>query len=146
MREEFPSGLVAERRVLPWYLHSTLHLALNAALVTAAELLLKKGAMVASSTAPRWMTATGIAALGSGWVLAGIVVYILSFVNWLYVLRIVPLHVAFPVTNLSHALIPLCAWFLLGERFGPWRAAGIVLIIVGTWFIARPPSGRKEAP
>ncbi len=140
MREESPSAP-------PWYLHPTLHLALNAALVTAAELLLKKGAMVAASASvPRWMAVTGLAALGSGWVVAGIFVYILSFVNWLYVLRIVPLYIAFPVTNLSHALIPLCAWFLLGERFGARRAAGIALIIVGTWFIARPPAERRQEP
>jgi drug/metabolite transporter (DMT)-like permease len=92
------------------------------------------------------MAATGIAALGSGWVVAGILVYILSFANWLYVLRVVPLYIAFPVTNLSHALIPIFAWVLLGERFGPWRAAGILLIVVGTWFIARPPAGREAAP
>jgi len=147
VREESPSWPVEGRRTTPWYLNSALQLALNAALVTAAELLLKKGAMVAASTpAPSWMAATGIAALGSAWSLAGIVCFILSFVSWLYVLRVVPLHVAFPVTNLSHALIPLCAWFLLGERFGPWRATGIVLIFVGTWFIARPPAERKEAP
>jgi len=47
----------------------------------------------------------------------------------------VPLHIAFPVTNLSHALIPLGAWVLLGERFGPLRAAGIVLLVAGTWFV-----------
>jgi undecaprenyl phosphate-alpha-L-ara4N flippase subunit ArnF len=115
-----------------------LHLGLNAALVTVSELLLKKGALVtASSEAPRWLSWTGVAALGSGWVLAGIVCYLLSFVNWLFVLRSVPLHVAYPVTNLSHALIPLGAWLFLGERFGPVRAAGIALIIVGTWFVAR---------
>jgi undecaprenyl phosphate-alpha-L-ara4N flippase subunit ArnF len=80
--------------------------------------------------------------LSSGWVLAGIVCYLLSFVNWLYLLRTVPLHVAFPVTNLSHALIPLGAWVWLGERFGPVRASGIALIITGTWFVVR----REKAP
>jgi drug/metabolite transporter (DMT)-like permease len=126
-------------RVAPWYLNAPLQLGLNAALVTISELLLKKGALAAAAApAPRWLSWTGIAALGSGWVVAGIVCYLLSFVNWLYVLRTVPLHVAYPVTNLSHALIPLGAWLLLGERFGPGRAAGIALIIAGTWFVVRP--------
>ena len=137
MREESPP------RAAPWYLHATLHLALNAALVTVSELLLKKGALAAaSSDVPRWLSWTGVAALSSGWVLAGIVCYLLSFVNWLYLLRTVPLHVAFPVTNLSHALIPLGAWVWLGERFGPVRASGIALIITGTWFVVR----REKAP
>jgi len=131
------------RRPAPWYLHAGLHLGLNAALVTISELLLKKGALAAAAApVPRWLSWTGLAALGSGWVVAGIACYLLSFVNWLYLLRTVPLHIAFPVTNLSHALIPLAAWVLLGERFGPVRGAGIVLLIVGTWFIVRPPDRR----
>jgi len=117
------------------------HLALNAALVTVSELLLKRGAMEPVGNLPRWLAASGLASLGSGWVLAGILCYIASFANWLYILRSVPLHIAYPVTNLSHALIPICAWILLGERFGWGRAAGITLILLGTAFIAR-----KEVP
>ncbi len=147
MTEEEVAGLPpGGRRAAPWYLSAGLHLALNAALITVAELLLKKGAVAAADApVPRWLSWTGVAALGSGWVVAGIFFYILSFVNWLHLLRTVPLHIAYPVTNLSHALIPLGAWVLLGERFGAARAAGIVLIIVGTWFVVRPPVLRKDA-
>ena len=134
----------AERRPTPWYLSAPLHLALNAALVTVSQLLLKTGAD-APAAAPAWLSWTGLAALGSGWVVAGIFCYILSFVNWLHVLRSVPLYIAYPVTNLSHALIPLGAWAFLGERFGPLRAAGIALIIAGTWFVVRPPDRRRAA-
>jgi len=136
----------ANRGDTPWVLRAPLQLALNAALVTISELLLKKGALGAAEIpAPRWLSWTGVVALGSGWVLAGIFCYILSFVNWLYLLRSVPLYIAFPVTNLSHALIPLGAWLLLGERFGPARAAGIALIVAGTWFVVRPPDRREGA-
>lgn len=146
MTEEERAALApGEPRIIPWYLSAPVHLALNAALVTVSELLLKKGALAsANAPAPRWLTQTGLAALGSWWVLAGIFCYLLSFINWLYVLRRVPLYVAYPVTNLSHALIPLGAWVFLGERFGPARGVGIASIIVGTWFIVRPPD-RKEA-
>ena len=127
-----------------WATNPYLHLALNAALVTVSELLLKAGARAAAAgAAPRWLEWTGVPALGSGWVVAGIASYLLSFANWLYVLRLVPLHVAYPVTNLSHALIPLGAWVVFGERFGFGRALGIALIVVGTWVVARP-SGRKD--
>jgi undecaprenyl phosphate-alpha-L-ara4N flippase subunit ArnF len=143
--EEVAALSPGERRAVPWYLSAPLHLALNAALVTISELLLKKGALAAAAVeVPRWLSWTGVAALGSGWVVAGIFCYLLSFVNWLYVLRTVPLYIAFPVTNLSHALIPLGAWVLLGERFGPARAGGIALIIAGTWFVVRPPDRRRE--
>jgi undecaprenyl phosphate-alpha-L-ara4N flippase subunit ArnF len=144
--EEVAALSPCERRAVPWYLSAPLHLALNAALVTISELLLKKGALAAAAVeVPRWLSWTGVAALGSGWVVAGIFFYLLSFVNWLHLLRTVPLHIAFPVTNLSHALIPLGAWVLLGERFGPGRATGIALIVVGTWFVVRPPDPRREA-
>jgi len=123
-----------------------LHLALNAALVTVSELLLKAGALeAAAGRTPHWLNWTGVPALGSGWVLAGIICYLLSFANWLYLLRIVPLYIAFPVTNLSHAMIPLGAWVFLGERFGFGRALGFALIIVGTWFVARPARRRDAA-
>jgi len=135
----------ADRRAVSWYFRAPLQLGLNAALVTISELLLKKGALaVAHAPAPRWLSWTRLAALGSGWVVAGICCYLLSFVNWLYLLRSVPLHIAFPVTNLSHALIPLGAWVLLGERFGSARGTGIALIIAGTWFVVRRPDRRRD--
>jgi multidrug transporter EmrE-like cation transporter len=147
MREESPSRHPEDRParpMFPWYAHPNIHLALNAALVTFSELLLKKGAMAAMpGAAPPWLAWTGVAALGSLWVLAGILCYLASFAIWLYLLRTVPLHVAFPVTNLSHALIPVGAWVLFGERFGVSRGLGIVLILIGTWFIARPPHSRE---
>lgn len=132
-----------ERRAAPGTSRAALYLALNAALVTVSQLLLKTGARDAPA-APGWLSWTGVAALGSGWVVAGIVCYLLSFVTWLAVLRSVPLHIAYPVTNLSHALIPIAAWALLGERFGPLRAAGIALIIAGTWYVVRPPVLRRD--
>lgn len=139
----FPRG---GRRASAWVLRAPVHLGLNAALVTISQLLLKVGAAAAAAApAPRWLAWTGVAALGSGWVVAGILCYLLSFVNWLYVLRTVPLHIAFPVTNLSLALIPIGAWVILGERFGPARAGGISLIIAGTWFVVRPPDRRRGA-
>ena len=139
-----PAFTPGDRRAASWFLRAPLQLALNAALVTVSELLLKKGALAAAhAAAPRWLCWTRLAALGSGWVVAGICCYLLSFVNWLTLLRIVPLHIAFPVTNLSHALIPLGAWVLLGERFGPTRAAGIALIVAGTWFVVRRPDRRE---
>lgn len=142
---EVPALPRGGRRSTPWYLNAALHLPLNAALITVAELLLKKGAVAAAAApVPRWLSWTGVAALGSGWVVAGIFFYLLSFVNWLHVLRTIPLHIAYPVTNLSHALIPIGAWVLLGERFGPARATGIVLIIAGTWFVVRPPGLKKD--
>ena len=70
----------------------------SAVLVTASELLLRQGAKHFTDTTQIGQF-FGIAALGSGWTWAGIVCYVLGFASWLYVLRFVPLSVAFPVIN-----------------------------------------------
>jgi multidrug transporter EmrE-like cation transporter len=130
----------------PWLLNPYLHLGLNGFLITAAELLLKRGAIAtASIPAPPWLSWLGITALGSSWVWGGIVFYILSFVVWLHVLRAVPLSIAFSIAAVVHALIPLGSWIFLHESISPARWLGIGLIMIGIWFIAQPMSRAEEA-
>jgi drug/metabolite transporter (DMT)-like permease len=113
--------------------------------MTASELLLKVGAReTAQIAAPRWLAWTGIMTLGSGWVMGGISVYIVAFVNWLYVLRWVPLSIAYPVTSVVYVLIALAAWVLLGEQIGPVRWLGIGAITAGIVFCARPAADAEE--
>lgn len=122
----------------PWYRNPIVHLVLNGVLVSASQLLLKRGAM---ETGPAgW---TGLASLASGWVLAGILCYIVSLFNWLQALRRIPLSIAFPVTSGSHALVPLGAWAFLGERIDGTRWIGIALVLAGIVLCARP-HGRGE--
>jgi len=128
-----------------WYLHPYLHLAINCILSTASELLLKVGARETAQIAvPDWLAWTGILTLGSGWVLGGIAVYILAFVNWLYVLRWVPLSIAYPVTSVVYVLIALAARIFLGEQIGTIRWLGIGAITAGIVFCARPAADAEE--
>lgn len=99
-------------------------LLLNAVLVSAAQLLLKRGA----AQGPGW---TGLDSLGSPWTIAGILCYIASFLVWLRALQQLPLSVAFPATSAAHILIPLGSWLLLGETIPPIRWIGIVLVTAG---------------
>jgi drug/metabolite transporter (DMT)-like permease len=98
-------------------------IALGALLVTASELLLKKGAT------------SGV--LASGWTWIGIVTYVLSFVSWLYVLRHMLLSVAFALINIVHVLVPLGAWWILGETISMQRWMGIACVLCGTVLVAR---------
>jgi drug/metabolite transporter (DMT)-like permease len=135
-----PSGPPAS-----WYLNPSLHLVLNCILMTASELLLKKGATeTALIAAPRWLEWTGIMTLGSGWVIGGIALYILAFVNWLYVLRWIPLTFAYLVTSVVYVLIPLGALFLLKEQIGALRWGGIALITGGVILCARPAAAAED--
>ncbi len=130
---------------LHWGWNPYLHLALNGLLVTASELLLKRGAMAtAQIPGSAWLDSLGLTILGSWWVWAGIACYVVSFVNWLHVLRWIPLSVAFPLASVVHALIPLGAWMFLDERLSPLRWGGIVLIMAGIWLIAEPLTHAEE--
>ena len=120
-----------------WFLHPWVQLLIGALLVTASELLLRRGAQQfehATSVGKYF----GIAALASGWTWLGIITYILSFASWLYVLKHVPLSIAFPVINVVHVLVPLGSWMILGEHISLLRWAGIGLVIGGILLIVRP--------
>ncbi len=114
-------------------------IALGALLVTASELMLKKGADAATSAS--WL---GVNALASLWTWGGILTYILSFVSWLYVLRLVPLGIAFALINAVHILVPLSSWFFLHERISIGRWSGIALVLSGIILIAQTVAAAEE--
>ena len=128
-----------------WYLNPYFHLGLNCALMAASELLLKVGATKQSGiAAPEWLKGTGLTTLGSGWTIGGIAVYILAFVNWLYVLRWIALNLAYLVTSSVQVLIALGAWLLLGEQISLLRWGGIALITAGVMFSAHASAQAEE--
>lgn len=136
---EMPAGAVVEAespaaaqpRRPGGFFNPYAQIALGAVLVTASELLLKKGATAAAGSS--WL---GIDALGSWWTWGGIVTYVLSFASWLYVLRFVPLGLAFGLINGVHVLVPLASWVFLHEAVSGRRWAGIALVLAGIVLIA----------
>jgi len=129
-----------------WVLNPYLHLVLNGLLITTAEILMKKGASASAAIpVPAWLSFLGVTALGSWWTWAGIGFHLAGFANWLYVLRWIPLSIAFPLASMVHVLIPLGSWFFLGETITTIRWCGIALIITGIWFIAKPLVQAEEA-
>jgi len=113
---------------------------LGAILVTAAELLLKRGATASADRA----ALLGTAALGSYWTWAGIAVHITAMVNWLAVLRRVPLATAFSLVSIQQALVPLAAWGCMGETISPRRWVGITLVLCGIAAVARSYARAEE--
>src|SRR5437660_4293 len=118
MRER-PSGFAN-----PW-----LQLALSVLCVLASELLLKRGAFEVAdpNSALSW---TGINGLTSALVWWAILLVILSFASWLYVLKYIPLTVAFPLSRVVDVLVPISCWIFLGEIISVRRWCGIALMIV----------------
>ena len=97
------------RRALGWFGNPWLQIALNAIIVTISELFLKMGARDTAHLT-HTLSWTGFTGLASIWTWLGIVFVVLSLVSWLYVLRLVPLSIAFPLSNVVHMLVPLSCW------------------------------------
>lgn len=116
----------------PW-----VQIVVGAIFVTASEIFLKKGA-AATAHLPQRLPWLGLAGLTSVWVWWGILCVIISFLSWLYVLRYLPITVAFPLSNVVHILVPLACWYWLGERIALQRWCGILLVLVGLMVVARP--------
>ena len=119
-----------------WFFNPYVQLGIDALLVTTAELMLKKGATTGAQLPPSiaWL---GIGALASMWTWIGILAYLLSLACWLYVLRHIPISIAFGLISIAQVLVPLGAWMFLGEAISTQRWIGIASVLVGTMCIAR---------
>jgi drug/metabolite transporter (DMT)-like permease len=122
----------------PW-----LHLALSVMCVLVSELLLKRGAAEIANPDNAWSW-TGINGLTSALVWLAILFVIASFITWLYVLKYIPLSIAFPLSRVVDALVPLCCWIFLGETISPRRWIGIALVVIGLAVIAKPVARMEE--
>jgi drug/metabolite transporter (DMT)-like permease len=122
----------------PW-----LQLGLSIACVAIYELLLKRGAADTANLSARWSW-TGLTGLASIYVWVAIVFVILSLITWLYVLRYIPLSIAFPISQAVHVLVPLGSWFVLGENIVTMRWIGIALVSLGLAVVARPVARLEE--
>lgn len=118
----------------------SLSLILTAVLLgAAAQLLLKAGTNaigVFAFDAPG-LASAGIRLAVDPRVLAGLAAYALSLVAWVLALSRVPVSVAYPMVSLGYVVTVLAAWWWLGEAVTPQRLAGVGLIVLGVFFVAR---------
>lgn len=126
---------------LAWYFNPYLQLAASAILVTAAEVLLKQGAVTAE---PGGLDIFGIGALSSSTTWLGIILFIVAFLSWLHVLRLMPLTQAYALISVVHVLVPVAAWLFLAEAVSATRAIGIALVLGGTILVAAPAAQAEE--
>jgi drug/metabolite transporter (DMT)-like permease len=122
----------------PW-----LHLLISITCVTVYELLLKRGAAETAHLSSTWSW-TGLTGLASIYVWIAIVFVILSLITWLYVLRYLPLSIAFPISQAVHVLVPLGSWLVLGENIVTLRWIGIAFVSLGLAVVAKPVARLEE--
>jgi drug/metabolite transporter (DMT)-like permease len=93
--------------------------------ISIGQLLFKK----AATTLPDTLSVTTL--LLNGWLMASLILYALTTLGWVWVLRHAPLHLAYPFMGLAFLIVPTLAWLFLGEPLH-WRTlAGGVLIMAG---------------
>jgi multidrug transporter EmrE-like cation transporter len=105
----------------------------------AAQLLLKAGARaisdVAFSFANGWTLVERIALNPP--ILGGLACYVVSVVFWILALSRVDVSIAYPMLSIGYVVNALAAWLLFSEQLNAARVAGIGIIILGVWLVAR---------
>ncbi len=105
----------------------------------AAQLLLKAGTnavgrfeFTAANALP-----VGLKLAAQPGIVAGIACYVVSVVVWIMALSRVEVSVAYPMLSIGYVVNAIAAWYLFGEAVTPMRLAGIGIIILGVFIVAR---------
>ncbi len=104
-----------------------------------AQLVLKEGMRRIGYFAFDWgnVLPIGTRILFSPYVMAGLTLYVVSFVVWLLVLSRVQVSFAYPMLSLGYIVNAVAAYYLFQENLSWPRVAGIFVIILGTYLITR---------
>lgn len=104
-------------------------------IVAVGQILLKFGVSEIPKNMPLISIATIQSLIGNVYFLAGVVLYVISFILWLYVLSNVRVSYAYPFLSLSYPLVVLMSNALLGEPFSRGAWVGVILITIGVCII-----------
>ncbi|OIP09436.1 MAG: 4-amino-4-deoxy-L-arabinose transferase [Betaproteobacteria bacterium CG2_30_68_42] len=70
-------------------------------------------------------------------IVTGVFCYLASLVVWLMALSRVEVSIAYPMLSIGYVVNAIAAWYLFGEAVGPMRLAGIGIIVLGVFLVAR---------
>jgi len=110
---------------------------------SAAQLMLKAGVRhmgVISLQFPALVKA-GFSLAVNPYIIAGLSCYVVSVVVWLLALSRVAVSIAYPMVSIGYIVTAVVAWLYLGEQMNMTRWAGIVVIIIGVFLVARSGAG-----
>lgn len=118
--------------IFPWLLLGVL---LNAA----AQLLIKAGSERISTLSFSWANVMPMSfqLMTSPYIILGLIFYVVSVVIWICVLSRVEVSIAYPMLSLGYVVNAIAAYYLFGEMMTASRIAGISLILVGVYLVAR---------
>lgn len=70
-------------------------------------------------------------------IMGGLTCYVVSVVVWVMALSRVEVSIAYPMLSIGYVVNAVAAWWLFGEAVTVTRLAGIGIIIVGVYIVAR---------
>jgi multidrug transporter EmrE-like cation transporter len=105
----------------------------------AAQLLLKAGtnsfpSLGLDRARPFWSV---FAVLTEPHVFGGLTCYVISVGIWIAALSRVPVSVAYPMLSIGYVVSAVAAWWLFGEELAVQKLAGMGVIMVGVFLVAR---------
>ena len=90
--------------------------------------------------APHWngtsIPTLALSFLKNPYLVSAVFLYAGTILLWIYVLKHLPLSLAYPVTALSYVIVPVISVFVLKEHVGWTTIAGTVLILAGISLIS----------
>lgn len=76
-------------------------------------------------------------AMFSPWVIAGIVLYVIATVIWIYLLSKMPLSLLYPLQSMAYVAALLVSIFIFKEHVTAWRWIGVGVILVGASLVVK---------
>jgi drug/metabolite transporter (DMT)-like permease len=111
-----------------------LQVLLSVAGISVGQLLLKLAAVNMSNPRVPGVSVAGYVV--NLYLVVGVAVLGVSTLLWVWVLRTVPLGIAYPFMALAFIIVPALSYFVLGEPFGWKTAGGSLLIVAGVALIS----------
>lgn len=108
-------------------------IALNIVLLVSGQVLWKTG--VAKLSLHNMSSA--FLALFSPWIFAGIVLYALATVVWIYLLSKMPISMLYPMQSLAYLATVLIAVLVFHEHVSVWRWTGVIVILFGVVLVVK---------
>ncbi len=78
-----------------------------------------------------------VLALFSPWVMAGIVLYVIATVVWIYLLSKLPLSLLYPLQSLAYVAAVVVAVFIFKEQVSVTRWVGVLVILLGAALVVK---------
>lgn len=109
-------------------------LILNIIVGAVANVFLKKGSLALPPlTLTNWWKI-----IASPWIVIGVILFIINFPLYSVILQKMKLAIAFPlITSLTFVMVVLISLLILKESLTIAQYIGIVILIVGIWFLAK---------